>query len=247
VERDATAAARRALLGALIDHAPLFPPASLPLDQALEDHRQARSSQEAWMVARFVAPASRLVDVTDPSLRLTVVVDAPVDPAQLDDRVEAVEGPLPAADLAAFRRQAFAELSLDDATEEQLPEVAAVGIGAKVRCGPHPPPIERLAAFVRGCREHGVPFKATAGLHHAIRTRGQHGFLNLLAAAVFGDEERALQEADADAFRLNGRFSWRDREAGPEVIQHVRRALFTTFGSCSFDEPVDDLKARGLL
>jgi hypothetical protein len=247
VERHATAAARRALLGALIDHAPLFPPASLALDEALRDHRRARSSPEAWIVARFVAPASRLADLADPSLRLTVVVDAPIDPAQLDDRVEAVEGPVAAPDLAAFRRQAFAELSLDGDMDDRLAELAAAGIGAKVRCGPNPPPIELLAAFVRACREHGIPFKATAGLHHAVRTTEQHGFLNLLAAATFGEEERALEETDAAAFRIDGRFSWRDRDAAPEEIQHVRRTLFTTFGSCSFDEPVDDLKALGLL
>src|SRR5215210_6672378 len=47
----------RPLLAGLIDHAPLFPPASLPLAEALEDHRRALSSPHAWLVARFVCPA----------------------------------------------------------------------------------------------------------------------------------------------------------------------------------------------
>ena len=52
--------AAHALLEGLIDHAPLFPPASLPLEEALEDHRRALASPHAWMVARFVCPASRV-------------------------------------------------------------------------------------------------------------------------------------------------------------------------------------------
>jgi hypothetical protein len=238
---------RRALLGALIDHAPLFPPASLPLDEALEDHRRANVSPQSWMVARFVAPASRLDELSDETLRLTVVVDVPVAGLGLDHRVEAVEGALPAAELSRLGRPAFAELALDGTLEERLAEVAVAGAGAKVRCGPVVPSIDSLAAFVRACREHCIPFKATAGLHHAVRTERQHGFLNLLAAAIFGDEERALAEDDSEAFRLDDRFRWRDRAAGADDVARVRRTLFTTFGSCSFDEPVGELGSLGLL
>src|SRR5512146_2002218 len=76
-----------------------------------------------------------------------------------------------------------------------LDEVAARGLRAKIRCGgEHVPAVEELATFVRGCRERGVVFKATAGLHHAYPTdAGEHGFLNVLAAAVFGEEEDALR------------------------------------------------------
>ena len=49
-----------------------------------------------------------------------------------------------------------------------LDEVAARGVRAKVRCGgERVPPVEELAQFIRGCRERGIVFKATAGLHHA--------------------------------------------------------------------------------
>src|SRR4051794_41929495 len=82
--------ARRALLGELIDHAPFFPPASLPLDEALAEHRRARAGPHAWMLRRFVAPASPLGGL-DGELRLSVVLDAPVG---LDDpRIEGGEGP----------------------------------------------------------------------------------------------------------------------------------------------------------
>ncbi len=232
----------RALLGRLIDHAPLFPPASLPLDEALEDHRRALASAESWMVARFVCPASRLDEIEGEPLRLSVVVD--VQPERLDDRVEAVEGRGDPAELARLAPEAYVELP----SPERVEEVAAAGARAKVRCGPEPPPIESLAAFVRSCRAAGVVFKATAGLHHAVRADEQHGFLNLLAAAVFGDEERALGEKDRDAFALDAdSFRWREQEAGAAEVSYVRRTLLASIGSCSFSEPVDELRALGFL
>ena len=52
-----------------------------------------------------------------------------------------------------------------------LDEIAARGLRAKVRCGgERVPPVEELAAFVRGCRARRLVFKATAGLHHAYPT-----------------------------------------------------------------------------
>ena len=227
--------AARALFSGLIDHAPLFPPASLPLEEALEDHRRSLASPHSWMVARFVCPASRLAELDGEPLRLSVVAD--VDPV-LDERVEAVEGRDPA--LARLGRETYLE-------GVELDEVKAAGARAKVRCGPEPPPVDELAGFIRRCREEGIPFKATAGLHHAVRRDEQLGFLNVLAAAVFGDEERALGENDAGVFRLGDTFGWRDREAGADEIERVRRDLFVSIGSCSFSEPVEELEALGWL
>lgn len=130
-----------------------------------------------------------------------------------------------------------------------LDEVAERGLRAKVRCGGDAvPAVEELAAFVRGCRGRGLVFKATAGLHHAYPTpRGEHGFLNLLAAAVFGHEEEALA-APAGSFELDtGSFRWNGREAGPEQLAEVRAGLFHSIGSCSFFEPVGELEELGFL
>ena len=223
--------ARQALLAELIDHAPLFPPASLPVDEALAEHERARASEDAWMLRRFVAPASLLAELGDAGLRLSIVLDAP---AALDDpRIEAVEIPP----------------GVDDRPE--VPEVYVEGriepgYRAKVRCGgARVPTVEELAAFVRGCREAGVVFKATAGLHHALPSDGQHGFLNLLAACVFGDEEAALRD---DAFELGAdAFRWRGRAARSDELARVRRELFAGFGSCTFSEPVDELRALRIL
>ena len=126
--------AKRALLGRLFDHAPLFPPASMTLPDALAEDARAQESPDAWLLGRFVVP----------------------------------EG------------------------------VEVEGGGAAI------PAVEDLAGFVRGCREAHVVFKATAGLHHAYPTdAGEHGFLNLLAACVFADEEDALR-ARPGAFELDG-------------------------------------------
>src|SRR5438067_7404264 len=53
----------RALLTGIIDYAGLFPPANLPLDQAIRHYARYRTEPESWMLARFVCPAKRLVDM----------------------------------------------------------------------------------------------------------------------------------------------------------------------------------------
>lgn len=234
-----------ALFARLIDHAPLFPPASLPLAEALEEHRRARASDDGWIVRRFVAPASALPALNGEPLALSVVLDD--DQADVDDpRVESVEIP----PQTGTRSRLFSVESYAEVEPRTIPVFAAGIAGArrlKIRCGPNPPPVDELAAAIRACREHAVPFKATAGLHHAVRQDGQHGFLNLLAAAIVGDEEVALAEEDADAFRLDGdSFRWRDRAATAADVERGRE-LFVAFGSCSFSEPVDDLRALGFL
>lgn len=237
--------ARRALLGEFIDHAPLFPPASLPLEEALEDHRRARESRHAWMVRRFVAPASRLGELDGRQWPLAVVMDEPLEPPLR--RVQAVEGGKREW-LSGLAPEAYLEVPpgeierLDDLVEQS-------GLGAKVRCGGESvPSVEELSGFVQACRERGIRFKATAGLHHAVRTDSEHGFLNLLAAVVFGDEEEALAERDEDTFRLDEEaFAWRDRRATADELAHAREELFSGIGSCSFTEPLEELERLRIL
>src|SRR5579875_1274910 len=56
-------ASLRALLTELIDYAGLFPPARLPLDQAIRNYARYRQGNDAWMLGRFIVPASRLEDL----------------------------------------------------------------------------------------------------------------------------------------------------------------------------------------
>jgi len=141
------------------------------------------------------------------------------------------------------------ELAVVDGPVERQGDVEYVDGRTKIRCGgARVPPVEEVAAFVRGCRERDLVFKATAGLHHAYPTEaGEHGFLNLLAAATFGDEEEALRaphgsfQLDADAFR------WGDRTADAEQCARTRATLLHSIGSCSFFEPVGELEKLGIL
>jgi hypothetical protein len=129
-----------------------------------------------------------------------------------------------------------------------------------VRCGgatqdmvPSP---AQLAHFICGCRDRGLAFKATAGLHHPIRDGIMHGFLNLLAAALFAHAEGAgerdlvpvLREEDPNAFKLTPEaFTFGGRAFDPAEIAAARERLFVGYGSCSFSEPVDDLRTLGML
>jgi hypothetical protein len=226
--------ARRALLERLIDHAALFPPASLPLAEALAVDRRARESEHAWLLGRFVVPASRLAELGDEDRALSVVADS----SATDERTEAIE----TRRISRYPGEVYVEDVL-------LDEIAAHGQRAKIRCGGERiPSVDELAAFIRGCRERRLVFKATAGLHHAYPTdAGEHGFLNLLAACVFGDEEDALR-AGPGSFELDERsFRWSGYEAEADELARVRAELFHSIGSCSFFEPVEELRALALI
>jgi hypothetical protein len=110
--------------------------------------------------------------------------------------------------------------------------------------------------LVAACRDAGVPFKATAGLHHAIRSDDAHGFLNLLAAAVFAHADGLteaelvplLAEQDPSAFAVTADgLTACGHHAGAAAIAEARADLFIAYGSCSFSEPVEDLTALGVL
>src|SRR5262249_6602363 len=135
-----------------------------------------------------------------------------------------------------------------------LDVLTGAGVAAKVRTGgasaaAYPTEAE-LAGVVAGCVERGLPFKCTAGLHHAVRHRDratgfeQHGFVNLLvavhAALTGGDVPAALSTRDGPALAA------RCRSLTCEEAARVR-AAFVGFGSCSIAEPVADLTELGLL
>jgi predicted transcriptional regulator len=242
-----TTDARHALLARLIDHAPTFPPASLSPSEALREDERAAASPHAFMLARLVWPASRLAELSS-GRGVSAVLDAPLGG---NGSVAAVEVP-PGFDLELIPAvpEVYVETRLDEALEQRLDELAGRDLRAKVRCGGAAVPSAReLAGFVRACGKRGLRFKATAGLHHAVRTNGEHGFLNLLAAAVFeGDEEAVLADSDPGAFRLTeGAFAWRDRSATAADLTRVRRNGLHAIGSCSFFEPVEELEALGVL
>jgi hypothetical protein len=178
------------------------------------------------------------------------LVEARIDPAWIPDTQALVREKLPGV-------QAYWELVPGRGLRGAVAAVREARAGAKIRCGGESvPPVEAVAAFVVACRDAGVRFKATAGLHHPIRHGDRHGFLNLLAAAVFahadglGEDELAtvLAEEDPGAFSLDAdALAVHGHRADAAAIDGARAELFAAYGSCSFDEPVDDLTALGVL
>ena len=151
--------------------------------------------------------------------------------------------------------------------ESILPMLRSHRARAKLRTGGVTadaiPAAEAVAGFMMACRRAGVAFKATAGLHHAARgvrrltyqaqspQATMHGFINVLLAAglIFhgGSREAAVKtllEEDSGMFRLEeNAIAWHDHRLTTEQILEVRGQFAIGFGSCSFTEPVEDLKA----
>ena len=137
--------------------------------------------------------------------------------------------------------------------------------GYKMRTGgvtadAFPTPAQIAPALVAPAT-HQVPIKFTAGLHHPLRQyrdevqTKMHGFLNVLGAAVLAAEHRwdaaqtaaMLEDEDVRSFKFEDEFfAWRDWKIDVQRLRN-RRRFVTTFGSCSFDEPRDDLRALKLL
>jgi len=167
----------------------------------------------------------------------------------------------------------FLEVPLQTTAPEALTNVVR-GIAAartssaalKIRTGGLEPEAfpsgEEVARAVIACRDAGVAFKATAGLHHPVRHLDEgigakmHGFLNVFGGAVLAAEHaldvgrltEILEDEDPAGWRFeSGELRWRDLSAPAASVRRARRDLATSYGSCSFDEPRDDLRELGLL
>lgn len=165
---------------------------------------------------------------------------------------------------------AYFEIPIPSATE-CVPALARSGHRAKIRTGGEtadkfPAPSEILE-FIRLCAANNVPFKATAGLHHPLRSVHRltyqpesplgmtHGFINLFLAAGFlrvGVDSKIvlqlLEEQSPQAFHFDeDGVSWREDRLSVREIAAVRQDFAISFGSCSFTEPIEDLRALHLL
>ncbi|MGD0048654.1 MAG: hypothetical protein ABSE42_16755 [Bryobacteraceae bacterium] len=227
----------RALLANVVDYAGLYPPASLPLAEVVANYRRYLLAPEAWMLNRLVLPIENLGEVAlGEEWRVTLLVGG--EPGPLPPQVETLE------------TKAGKRLSLPTYCEVPLDRVED-GY-AKIRTAT--PSAESLAEFLCAAAARRLPFKATAGLHHPIRT-SMHGFLNVFVGATFAwlGMDRTmltslLNETDPTAFDFqNDGLRWRDWRASAAEVAQARREFAHSFGSCSFEEPIDDLRALGLL
>lgn len=171
---------------------------------------------------------------------------------------------------SAAELRAFAEIGFAGDWRATLPtaitSLATHQVGCKLRSGGVDansfPSAEQIAFAIVTCRDARVPMKFTAGLHHPVRHFNDgvgtkmHGFLNVFVACVLAracafDEKQVravLEEQDPCCFRFRDwGLSFGDQAASIEQVAAVRRDLAISFGSCSFDEPREDLRALGLL
>lgn len=193
-------------------------------------------------------------------------------------RVDCLEGKLGSVD--AMQRLAkgagsefavFAEIPSDGDVESLVDGAKRAGINVKIRTGGVTadvfPSADAVVRFFRCCIDAGVTFKATAGLHHAVRgeyrltydptaaTGEMFGFLNVLLAAGLmlnsssdDDALELLEERDPTAFTATETsIRWRDFTLDEERARSLRDRVLVSFGSCSFTEPVDELRSLVLL
>ncbi|MFE0020237.1 hypothetical protein [Amycolatopsis sp. NPDC059021] len=257
----------------LLDDAAVFPPGLKPLPEAVPAHARHRRSRYAELVGPLILAAPAL-DGLGALLAgpLELAVTAPGGPAQLPGvmttaaelpvRLQGLEIAAPEGMSAAefFGALApagevpvFVEIPRDERRAEFIAACAETGRQAKFRTGGvradlYPDEAE-LAAAIRAVVDAGVPFKATAGLHHAIRNTDpetgfeQHGFLNLLLATAAamsgaGDAELVAVLAERDSEKV---------AAGVSTVDGSVRERFRSFGTCSVIEPVTELAALGLV
>jgi hypothetical protein len=194
-----------------------------------------------------------------------VVVEAVEAKASGTESVEEAARVIPLA------LELFFELPLGPATPELIRAVALRSRAAKVRAGGIAPAMvpssEDLARFVGYCADIGVPFKATAGLHHPLRSERPltydaeppraklHGFINLMIAAALAATRKIETSEIAEVLEEEARTAFVFDDSGVQWRRHQltaddlgkARSFVRSFGSCSFQEPIDDLKELGWL
>lgn len=165
----------------------------------------------------------------------------------------------------------YFEIPLSPSLPEMLAAMAATGTRAKFRTGGLTagmfPLSSDLARFMESCLKAKVAFKASAGLHHPVRSVQKftyeldspsgvmHGFINVFLAAALlrsgGSVDQAvalLEETSAHAFRFAEQdASWLTHRLSHAQLEETRRQFALSVGSCSFEEPLADLRKLGWL
>jgi hypothetical protein len=165
--------------------------------------------------------------------------------------------------------QAYVEVPLANDPRPLVDAIARHGGRAKMRTGGITPDAfpdaAQILRFIRACTDARVPFKATAGLHHPLRAEYRlsyepdsahgtmFGYLNVFLTAVLlrhglpePDALALLEERSPAAFRISpDAVEWRGHRADRGAIEEARREGIVAFGSCSFTEPVGELRAIG--
>jgi hypothetical protein len=222
------------------------------LPQLEADIKAIRDARQFWTQEPFIE-----------TMEFALPKDTAIEP--LLAHMPLVEDRLNEANLRGFIEIPFAASWSDD-VEKVSAAVANRQLGLKLRCGgatadafpmPH-----QVAFFIDRCLKANLPWKATAGLHHPRDTWDaalqvwHRGFINVFAAGVFAcihslDESTLLEIVKTGVmsqFRFDEeKLTWKKWSVTSGQIAKARANFATSFGSCSFDEPCEDLIAMGLL
>ena len=282
------------LLAGLIDYAGLYPPASLDMRTAVHNYLSYRRGKHTFALGRFLVDIHRLAErraVAGNSashLKLSVLASAHADGEILtalledDSSIDTLEIKTeskinPSSEIAVIERciaaglTTYVEVPFASNASETIAAIAAVGARVKLRMGGIVadafPSSQTIAVMLKALADRRMPFKATAGLHHPIRSHHpftdapdsasglMHGFLNLACAAAllyFGGELNQaiciLDDQDPAAWTITpDAITWRNLRWSTEQLRSVRENFLTSFGSCSFTDPIHDLETLGWL
>ncbi|MBD1846274.1 hypothetical protein H6F89_23215 [Cyanobacteria bacterium FACHB-63] len=196
-----------------------------------------------------------------PSIRISALEVAPLLPVE----IQSIRLEIPA------EVDTFFEIPFNVDLEPYLDILPQIGAGAKLRTGGITsnafPDSTQLGQRIVSLAKARIPFKATAGLHHALRghcltdalnetSTTMHGFLNVAIASAFAYQQAIplnevvaiLEESSIDSFQLSDiEIGWHERSLSISTIEHSRQQFFRSFGSCSFEEPIHDLYDLKLL
>lgn len=124
------------------------------------------------------------------------------------------------------------------------------------------PDAGQISTVLKICRNHEVPLKFTAGLHHPLRQyddsvkTSMHGFLNIFTAGIINcthdinrhEIQEILLDENIDDFEFHENyFQWKNLVVLNSSIDETRKKYLLSFGSCSFEDPVEDLKELEIL
>lgn len=251
----------------MFDDAAIFPPGNAPMASAVAAYVEHKRTPYGALVGPFVCSAARLPELTaqleaqGTALELVLVAgpqafDAAVDSAISDSRLtlRAVEVRMGTDDTAPVMPDGV-DLFLEFpwGVEPVIPEGAA----RKMRTGGLEastfPSEAQLGDGIAWCVGNSVPFKLTAGLHDAIRWSDlvsgfeHHGFLNIaLATHAAIDTGDAAQLSSILGNRNSAQIADLIRQLTDDEVAAVR-SLFRSFGTCNVADPINDLRALGLL
>lgn len=216
----------------------------------------AEPQRDAELVRKAVAAHTSF-----PAISVDAVEFRPGSPAMIAEMAAALPKTVPA----------FCEIPVTEDMSAWLAAIHGAGWSAKIRTGGTTiesfPSASKVAEFIAQCYRHGVAFKATAGLHHPVRSEhaltyepnsacgAMHGFLNvflgaaLLECGISAEQlVEILDDTQAASFRFSGQSAhWNKLFLSANDLSATRQRFAISFGSCSFEEPISDLQQLGLL